>query len=294
MRDKPPRALENLSSRLATAAVQFAPVLGALDVNRRRAAGAIAQAAERGANLVVLPELCSSGYVFADVEEARASAEPLVGPTVEGWKALAKRHRLTIVGGICEQGERGTLHNTAVIVDERGLLAAYRKTHLWDREQEIFTAGAQPPPVFETAGGRIGIAICYDSFFPEVMRGLALAGAEVVAVPMNSPATVPPFVPQQIEVSLAIASAAVNRVFVVQADRTGRERGVDWADASVIVDPDGRLLAGPAAGEVVLVAELALARARDKSYGERNNVLTDRRVEIYGPPLDVRTRENTG
>jgi predicted amidohydrolase len=270
---------------LAAAAVQIAPEIGALDANRARAASAIVEAARAGAALVVLPELATSGYFFTDAAEAYASAETLDGHTVESWTTLARTHRLTIVGGMCERGAGGAVHNTAVVVDESGVLAAYRKTHLWDREQEIFGAGALAPPVVETACGRIGIAICYDSFFPEVMRGLALAGADVVAVPMNSPATVPAVEPQQVEVSLAVAAAAVNRIFVVQADRTGRERGVDWAEASVIVDPDGRLLAGPVAGEAVLIAELALERARDKTYGDRNDVLADRRVELYDAAL---------
>jgi predicted amidohydrolase len=271
--------------RLGAAAIQFAPVLGAVDDNRARAARAIAEAAERGAGLVVLPELCTSGYVFHDTAEALAASEPLDGPAVTSWSELARRHDLTIVAGLCERGEAGAVHNTAAVVDGNGLVASYRKTHLWDREKEIFDCGAVPSPVVETAHGRIGIAICYDSFFPEVMRGLALAGADVIVVPMNSPAVVPPVLPQSVEVSMAVASAAANRVFVVQADRTGQERGVDWTEATVIVDPDGRLLAGPVTGEAVLVADLALEEAREKAYGERNNVILDRRLELYDPGL---------
>lgn len=266
---------------LVVAAVQFAPLLGAVDDNRARIARAIVEAAGRGAKLVVLPELCTSGYVFDDAAEAHASSEPLDGPAVESWTELARRHELIVVGGLCERGDGGVVHNAAVVVDQGGLVAAYRKTHLWDREKEIFEKGTTPSPVIETAHGRIGIAICYDSFFPEVMRGLSLARADLIVVPMNSPATVPPVEPQSVEVSMAVASAAANRVFVVQVDRTGRERGVDWTEASVIVGPDGRLLAGPASGEAILVAELALEQAREKAYGERNDVILDRRVELY-------------
>jgi 5-aminopentanamidase len=267
------------------AAIQLAPVIGELDENRARAAHAIEQAAALGAQLVVLPELCVSGYVFNDSEEALALSEPLAGKTVAGWQSLASRHRLTIVGGICERHDTGVLHNTAVVVEADGLTATYRKTHLWDREQLIFMPGPQRPPVIETAIGRIGVAVCYDSFFPEVMRGLSLTGADVIVVPMNSPAANPPFEPLPIEVSLVVASAAVNRVFIVQADRTGDERGVAWAEASVIVDPDGHILAGPASGSAVLVADLQLEQARDKSYGDRNDVLADRRVDLYGAVL---------
>jgi 5-aminopentanamidase len=269
------------------AAIQLSPVFGELEDNRKRAARAIEEAASLGAELVVLPELCISGYVFTDAFEARALSEPVAGETVAGWSELAAKHELTIVGGICERDELDGLHNSAVVVDKTGLIASYRKTHLWNREQLVFTPGTRQAPVVDTDHGRIGLAICYDSFFPEVMRGLALAGAEVIVVPMNSPVTDPPFLPVPVEVSLVIASAAVNRVFVIQADRTRAERGVGWAEASCIVDPDGRLLAGPNHGRAVLVADLDLGQARDKSYGERNDVLADRRVDMYEIQLPV-------
>lgn len=263
------------------AALQLAPILGEPDANRARADAAIREAAASGAQLVVLPELCNSGYVFEDADEAHACSEPLDGATVAQWCDAAARSALVIVGGICERSEHGTLHNTAVVIDESGLRAAYRKTHLWDREPEIFTAGELPAPVVDTAIGRIGVAICYDSFFPETMRSLAIAGADVIAVPMNSPLTGPPHAPHQIEITLACAAAAVNRVFVVQADRAGAERGVEWAQASAIVDPDGRLLAGPAGGVTTLLARLDVARARDKALGPRNDALADLRPELY-------------
>jgi predicted amidohydrolase len=264
------------------AAAQLAPSLGDLATNRAQAAAAIVEGAARGASIVVLPELCVSGYAFADVEEARASAEGLRGPTVEEWTALAAAHALTIVGGICEAGESGALHDTAVVVDGEGLLAAYRKTHLWGREPEIFRAGNAPAPVVRTAHGPLGVAVCYDSWFPELTRSLALAGAEIIAVPMNNSAARPPHTPVQIEVTVAAATAVVNRVFVVQADRSGRERGIEFEEASVIADPDGRILAGPERGVALLVADLELERARSKAIGPRNDVFADRRPELYG------------
>ena len=129
------------------------------------------------------------------------------------------------------------------VIDADGAGTIYRKAHLWDREQTTFIAGGAPPPVLDTAAGRIGVAICYDAFFPEVMRGLALAGADVIAVPMNSPVATPPPPPNAAptsEIVLALAAATVNRVYVVQADRSGPERGITWSQASAICDPDGR------------------------------------------------------
>jgi 5-aminopentanamidase len=266
---------------------QLAPVLGDLEGNRVRAAAAIEQAAGRGACLVVLPELCSSGYAFIDGTEARHCAEPIDGPTVTQWSELAARHGIVIVGGICELGDDGTLHNSAVVIDRHGLRECYRKTHLWDREQLIFEAGELGPPVLDTDAGRIGVAICYDAFFPEVTRGLALAGAEVIAVPMNSPVLGAALRPLAAELVLAIAAAHVNRVFVAQADRAGEERGIQWAHASVIVAPDGSLLAGPVARTGLLMADCELSLARDKSISERNDVLVDRRPELYAETVTV-------
>ena len=123
--------------------------------------------------------------------------------------------------------------------------------------------GDLAPPVVDTAAGRIGLAVCFDAAFPEHIRRAALAGAEIVAVPMNSPAPPRPTEPIPIEIAIAMAAANASRVYVVQADRTGEERGVRWAQASVIVDPDGSVVAGPADGEALLVADLDLApRAR--------------------------------
>src|SRR5207245_9061552 len=103
------------------------------------------------------------------------------------------------------------------VVDGNGVRLGDRKAHLWDREQLLFRAGSEPPPVIATAAGRIGVAICYDAFFPEVMRGLALAGAEVIAVPMNSPVLDPPTEPLAMEIVLALAASHVNAVFVAHA-----------------------------------------------------------------------------
>ncbi len=269
------------SCELTIACAQLAPRIGDLQSNRAQAQAAVARAAAAGASLVVLPELCTSGYVFADEAEARRLAEPVDGPTVRGWRALAARDQLVIIGGMCELDADGALRNSAVVIDKGELRAVHRKAHLWDREQLFFRAGDCAPPVVPTSCGRVGVAVCYDAFFPEVMRMLALAGADVIAVPMNSPLFGVPLEPLAADVLLASAAAQVNRVCVAQADRSGTERGVEWTGASVIVDVDGRLLTEPAGGEALLLARVDLARARDKTFGARNDVLRDRRPELY-------------
>ncbi|MDQ6817001.1 MAG: carbon-nitrogen hydrolase, partial [Actinomycetota bacterium] len=169
------------------ACVQLAPRIGDLSYGREHAAKAVARAASDGAELVVLPELFVSGYVFEDGEEARRCAEPIDGPTVEGWRAQSAREPIAIIGGICELDDAGEVRNSAVVIESGELLAVYRKTHLWDREKLMFEPGEEPPPVVETSFGRVGLAICYDAYFPELMRSLALAGADLIAVPTNNP-----------------------------------------------------------------------------------------------------------
>jgi 5-aminopentanamidase len=276
------RLLANDKHAVVTVAVaQLAPILGDPEGNRQRGTQAIEEAAGLGARLVVLPELCNSGYAFADAAEAARLAEPVDGPTALGWSELCARHDLVLVGGLCESDDSGSLHNSALVVDADGVRAVYRKAHLWDREKLFFEPGQAPPPVVETAAGRVGVAVCYDAVFPELMRGLALDGAEVIAVPMNSPVEGPPAQPLPVEIAHAMAAANSNRVYVAQADRTGRERGIDWAQASVIVDATGSVAAGPIEGPRVLTADCDLAIARDKSWGERNHLFDDRRTDLY-------------
>jgi predicted amidohydrolase len=256
-------------------------VFGDVERNRALATEAIESAARSGADVVVLPELCTTGYAFTDRSQAAELGEPADGPTLAGWCALAAEHHLVIVGGFCELDDERYPRNSAAVVDPHGVRCVYRKTHLWDREQLIFVAGSAPAPVVETAVCKLGLAICYDAFFPEVMRGLALAGADVIAVPMNSPVVGPPTSPLAVEVVLALAAANVNRVFVAQADRAGTESGIEWAQASAICDPSGHLLAGPVRGVQMLQARCDVAAARDKSLGLRNDVFADRRPELY-------------
>ena len=137
----------------------------------------VGQAVALGAEVVVLPELVSSGYAFADSAEARAAAEAADGPTIRLWERLASDHDLVIVGGFCESSGNEVL-NSAAIVDPTGLLAVYRKAHLWDRERLIFTAGDAAPPVVRTRIGQVSTLVCYDLEFPEWVRLPALEGAQ--------------------------------------------------------------------------------------------------------------------
>jgi predicted amidohydrolase len=276
------------TSGVTVACCQIAPKVGELAANRAACREAAVRAAGEGASIVVLPELASSGYVFRDLAEARTLAETLDGPTTTEWAGLAGRLGITLVGGVCELGDDDRLYNTAVIVGGTGILAVYRKAHLWDTEKLIFATGSQPPPVVEIDGARLAVMICYDLEFPEWVRLPALAGAQLLCAPTNWPRFPRPDGERPMEVVRVQASAAINRMFIAACDRAGQERGVDWVGGSAIIDPDGWPLAGPWPGdqERTLIAVCDLAAATDKRTSERNDVFADRMPHLYGGLLD--------
>jgi len=272
-------------STVAVACCQLAPHVGESQANRADAEAAIAAAAADGAQIVVLPELATSGYVFADRDEAWALAEDLDGPTVRAWTALAAQHDLVIAGGLCERGSIARRpHNSAVVIDASGVRGVYRKVHLWDRETEIFAPGDAPPLVLDTAHGRLGVMVCYDVEFPEWPRLAALAGAELLCLPTNWPREARPEGERPAEVVRVQAAASSNRMFIAACDRAGHERGTDWVNGTVIVGPDGYPLASPECRDEPLTLQAAcdLSLAQDKRVSDRNSALADRRPELYG------------
>jgi predicted amidohydrolase len=265
------------------AACQIAPVVGDVIESRARVRSAVEEAAEQAADLVVLPELAQSGYVFKDLQEARSVAEHLDGPSVREWTDLSRRLQLVLVAGFCERGPDGHLFNSCVLIDHGQVRATYRKAHLWDRESEFFSRGHEGPPVVDTSIGRVAMMVCYDVEFPEWTRMAGLGGADVLAVPTNWPLEARPELERPMEVVRLQAAASANRMFVVAADRCGVERGVAWVGGSVVLGPDGYPLAGPVAAdrEQLLTARVNLREARTKTISPSNHVLTDRRPELY-------------
>ena len=160
---------------------QLDPVVGDLAGNRRLALDAIAEGVDAGAEVIVLPELVTSGYMFESAEEAAANAIAPDHEILREWADLAHRHGVIIAGGFAERGEDGNTYNSAAVFDPTGLRAVYRKLHLWDREKLWFEPGAEPPPVLETSVGRLSVIVCYDVEFPELTRIIALAGHAAVA-----------------------------------------------------------------------------------------------------------------
>jgi N-carbamoylputrescine amidase len=276
-------------TKVKIACIQMQPAIGNVEANVAHSIALIDRAVGLGARLVVLPELCNSGYMFQSREEAFATSEPVpAGPTVRAWSETAARHKLHLVAGICER-EGAKLFNSAVLIGPAGYIGTFRKVHLWNEENLYFEPGDLGFPVFHTAIGRIGMAICYDGWFPETYRLCALQGADIVCVPTN---WVP--IPGQAEGReamaniLAMAAAHSNSIYIACADRVGTERGQPFEGQSLIVGYTGWPVAGPASRdrEEILVAEVALGEARRaRNWNAFNQVLRDRRSDLYDEML---------
>jgi len=280
--------MPNAASEIGIAAVQMEPRIGAVADNIAKSVALASAAADQGADLIVLPELCNSGYVFASPEEAESLAEDArTGPAARAWAALAAKRRLWLVAGLNERAN-GRIYNSAVVVGPAGVIGVFRKIHLWDMENRFFARGDLGFPLFALPFGRLGVFICYDGWFPESYRMCALRGADVIGVPTNwVPMPDQPAGREVMANTLLIGGAHANGVFIAAADRIGTERGQPFLGRSLIVGPAGWPLAGPASAdrEEILLARADLAEAaRRRRLNERNHLFGDRRPDVYGEP----------
>ena len=255
--------------------VQGRPRFGRTAENLERG---LALAEGMDADLAVLPELWSSGYVFSSRGELAALAEDAAtGPTARALRAAARRRRRHYVAGFPEM-HRGRFFNSAMLVGPAGVKAVYRKLHLFEREQEWFEPGDLGLAVHRVGPARVGLLICFDWRFPEAARTLALMGADVIAHPSN---LVFP------DAQWAMRTRALeNRVYTVTANRTGaddRPAGrVAFTGRSQVVDPAGRVLARAGRGEsCARAARCDLDAARDKGITPLTHLFRSRRPGFY-------------
>jgi predicted amidohydrolase len=263
------------------------PKLGKHEVNRRKILDLFAEAVGKGARLVVFPECATSGYGFDDVESAREAAEPLPGPTTEMLIPACAAAGAYAVVGLLELRDEEGFYNSAILIGPEGLVGVYRKAHLPLLGVDRFTVpGGTGFRVWETAIGRVGVAICYDLRFPEAIRALALRGADVVALPTNWPdgsQNAPGFVTR--------TRALENRVFLLACNRCGEESGFWFFGRSQISDPGGDVLAEAGAGEEICYASIEPGQAREKRIVIRPDkfemdTVGDRRPDLYGPLVE--------
>ncbi len=231
------------------------------------------------ADLLVFPELAFSGYNFQNRDEAIAHAEPFrTGPSSQLIRELAASHGTTLVAGYAERSDYGA-YNACLLATPSGGLYNYRKIHLFDREKDCFVRGEMPPPVIETPAGRIGLMICFDWFFPETARLLALGGAQLIAHPSN---LVLPWCQRAM-----FARCVENRVFAITANRIGTEdragRSLTFTGASQLLDTIGETrVSAPVDAEAVATAALDPSDADSKRLNAHNDLFNDRRRSLYG------------
>ena len=231
------------------------------------------------ADLVVLPELANSGYLYASPEALSPFSEPGdgSGPFLSALQRLAGRAGGVIVAGFSERAPEG-LYNSAAAVGAAGVIQVYRKTHLFADEKLLFLPGDTGFRIFHHAGVRVGMMVCFDWFFPESARTLALRGAQIIAHPSN---LVLPYCQ-----TAMFARCLENRVFAATTNRYGTEelaeQRLTFTGASQIMTPRGeRLRQAPIEGDYVAVVEIDPAAADDKHATAANDLFADRRPEMY-------------
>jgi N-carbamoylputrescine amidase len=258
-----------------------------VDANRARCRDAITRAFDAAADIVILPELIVSGYV-ADARNLFPIAESVPGHTTREWQELARQAGGYVVGGLAER-DGDSLYNTAVAVGPDGVVAHYRKAHLFAEEKVAFAPGNLGFPVVRTRFGTIGLCVCYDLRFVEVVRLLALQGADLICVPT---AWLPGYDQQRWDSEGmspqgrgAELQANLNQVFIGAASQAGLRGQCDFIGSSILIDPYGKRVLGPMSGdsEEVAVARVDIGAAkRSQVRAELIAPRADRRTDVYG------------
>ena len=252
--------------------------------NVKRGLEAAEAAARQGAQLICFAEL--SFEPFYPQEEASGNvadlAETVPGPTTEAFALLARRFGTAIVLNLFERDGGRTYDTSPVIGSDGNLLGRTRMVHVTDyacfHEKGYYAPGDKGAPVFETEFGKIGVAICYDRHYPEYMRALALAGAQVVVIPQAGAVDEWPEGLYEAEMRVA---AFQNGYFTALCNRVGREPKLDFSGESFVCDPDGRVIARAGKGrEETLFCDLDLSMI-ERSHAQKL-FLRDRRPELYG------------
>lgn len=260
---------------------QFKPEFGKIDENSARI---YKNLIDQEFDLIVLPELASSGYFFFSSKSQLEEYSEYIpdGNYCKTLIELCRQKNCFIVSGLCEKSEN-VFYNTAVLVTPEGNIHTYRKIHLFYEEPRWFEAGNKKPPVIEIESEKfgkvkIGLMICFDWIFPETARTLALQGAQIICHPSN---LVMPYCQNAM-----FTRSLENHVFIITTNRIGTERAegkeLTFTGESVIVDPKGNYLARASKNsEEIKIVEIDPVIALDKFVNKYNNVLTDRKPELY-------------
>ncbi|MBY9002165.1 MAG: acyltransferase [Candidatus Heimdallarchaeota archaeon] len=261
--------------------LQFQPIFGQVENNLEKILKMIEKASDF--DLLVLPELANSGYVFSKKEELEKTSEVLPTGLFTGKLAeIAQSRNVAIVCGICEKSG-DNFFNSSILLGPTGFVGKYQKIHLFDREKLFFKPGNGPLKSFEVKGVKIGMLICFDWIFPEATRILALEGIDILAHSAN---LVLPY-----SQTAMLARSIENRIFTITSNRIGTEKnkGVEltFTGQSQITSPKMEILASAGTDtEEIKIVEIDIELARNKWLNERNHVLMDRRSEFYSKLIE--------
>ncbi|MBT8399458.1 MAG: acyltransferase [Rhodothermia bacterium] len=265
---------------MKVAVLQYRPEFLAVDANLDTVEEMLS---EVDADLVVLPELFATGYFFRSTADAQSVSEPVPGgKTTDRMVEWAREGKYIVVGGLVEECS-GRLFNSAAIVGPDGYVGRYRKLHLYYEEKLHFEQGNLGLPVFAVVdrSGQpytLGVMICFDWYYPEASRTLALEGADIIAHPAN---LVRPDCPRAMPIR-----ALENHLFTATANRIGAEsvgnRTLTFIGQSEVCSPAGQVLVSMTRDEAgVAVVELDPAESRDRRVTDHNDLLADRRTDAY-------------
>ncbi|KQT84127.1 nitrilase-related carbon-nitrogen hydrolase [Aurantimonas sp. Leaf443] len=263
-----------MTAPFKAAAVQFEPTMFAKARNIEALLALVETAAEAGARLVVTPEMGTTGYCWHDRAEVAPFVEPIPGPTTRRFEALARARGIYVVIGMPEVDPRTNLYyNAAVLIGPEGVVGTHRKTHPYISEPKWAVSGDLGHQVFETRIGRIALLVCMDIHFVETARLAGLRGADVICHVSN-------WLAERTPAPYWINRAFENGCYLVEANRWGLERGVQFSGGSCIIAPDATILDVVDGGDGIAMAEIdpALARARTL-WGEP--ILEQRRPDLY-------------
>ncbi len=259
------------------------PATDQRDVNRARGLKAAEKAIEQGANIICYSELAFDPFYPQEpaTAEKLAAAEPIPGPTTDICVKKAKDRGVVFILNLFERHDERTYDASPVIDADGSLLGITRMVHITDyvcfHEQGYYTPGNHGAPVYETKYGKIGVAICYDRHYPEYMRALALAGAELVFVPQAGAVDEWPGGVYEAELRVA---AFQNGYFAALCNRVGTEKHLTFAGESFVCNPEGTVIARAGKGtEEVLLCDIDFEEARNSHA--RRLFLRDRRPDVY-------------
>ncbi|WP_138420466.1 nitrilase-related carbon-nitrogen hydrolase [Aquibacillus sediminis] len=263
-----------MNTNYKVAAIQFEPTQFEKDYNIGMLYQMVEEAARSGAKLIVTPEMGTTGYCWYNREEVAPFVESIPGKTTNQFEELATRYNIYIVIGLPEVDLKTNLYyNSAVLIGPKGLIGKHRKTHPYISEPKWAASGDIDHPVFDTEIGKISLLICMDIHFIETARLVALRGTDVICHISN-------WLAERTPAPYWINRAYENQCYLIESNRWGYERTVQFSGGSCVISPDGHVQGYVDKGDGIFYGEVDLAESRKNEISD-NSILFDRRPEKY-------------